>query len=421
MDRRCLLITYYFPPTGGGGVQRVTKWVKYASQSGWQFTVITAEENVNTIERDASLLKEIPASTQIIRIPFTFLAQTSKNSRSTYVKRWLSALFFIPDSRKKWVQQAWPVIAQQLQKQKFDLILISLPPYSLAYLIKPLKQKFDVPVGVDLRDPWTLNPYKIHPTPVHRWLDWRIEKKSLEQTDFGISAYQRLLNYYKSKLSRFEENRWLYLPNGFDEEDFKTITNKVDPLFAKNTFNIGFSGTIYSHLNHPTPLFKALKILKQNWPNQAAKIQFVHVGKAHINLKKLAVKYGLHKQVHSIGYLPHQQALSKLNQMEALCFILDDKNRRSSFTIGGKVYEYLRLKKPILALVPPQGEAADLIRQTNSGVVISPQNTAKIASTLKNWLQAKPSFRFTNIELFERKYQVQQLIQFFEKILSNFK
>ncbi len=116
-----------------------------------------------------------------------------------------------------------------------------------------------------------------------------------------------------------------------------------------------------------------------------------------------------------LGYLSHLETLKKLQDMDALLFILDDRNKHSRNTIGGKVYEYLRLKKPIIALVPERGEAADLIRHTASGIVISPQKTQEIAALLMDWVVALPQFNFENVDQYSRTAQALQFIEMFEK------
>ncbi len=416
MDKRCLLITYYFPPLGGGGVQRLLKLIKFASGQGWQFTVLTAEEQSGFVAEDPSLLTEIPEKTSIIRLPFKLPSTKQAKGNANYFKRWLSAFLFVPDSRKGWVQKAWQKLQSLNPDQQFDLVLISIPPYSLSMLANKIQSTWQIPVVLDLRDPWTLNPYKIHPTPFHRWLDAALEKRYLNSVQFGTSAYQRLIDYYVSHWADFKKENWCVIPNGFDEEDF--IDLPATDSGKSSFFQIGFSGTIYSHLNHPTPLFKAMAKVKEKWPQQGAKLRFVHVGKSHIDLNKLAAQYGLENQVQSLGYLPHKEALAKLNEMDSLCFVLDDRDKRSRFTVGGKVYEYLRLNKPILALVPEEGEAADLIKTTNSGVVISPQKTEAIASLLHQWLNGENrKFNFENIENYRRDVQASKFVQFFDEIL----
>lgn len=422
MDRRALIVTYYFPPLGGGGVQRMAKLVKYGTQQGWHFTVVTADERSSIIPKDDSLLQEIPSSTKIVRIPLRLLPPVVKEEQrftrnSNYFKRWLSAFFFVPDSRRKWVEKAWPVLRKELSEKRYDLVLISLPPYSLSFLARTIQAHFDLPVLLDLRDPWTLNPYKIHPTPLHRLLDWKLEKKAIGSVRFGVSAYARVLKHYKTALPAFEREAWRVIPNGFDEDDFaglETATSSADKHFV-----IAFSGTIYSHVNHPRALFGAMALLNRQAPEWGQKLRFAFVGKAHINLQQVARKYGVEGQLIDYGYRPHRESLHILNRAQALVFVLDDREPRSVFTVGGKVYEYLRLKKPILALVPPSGEAADLIRKTDSGKIVPPSRVEEIATTLREWMMAPPKFTFRGIEQYERRKQSAQFLAFFEEILRN--
>ncbi len=417
MDKRCLLITYYFPPLGGGGVQRLAKLVKFASPLGWQFTVLTAEEPTAIVVKDSSLLKDIPPQTRVVRVPAALTTAKAAGATSTYLKRWLSAFLFVPDSRKAWLRRVRPVLKKLLQNESFDLILISLPPYSLSFLVRDIQNMTSTPVLLDLRDPWTLNPYKIYPTPFHRLLDWQLEQKALRSVPAGISAYQRVVGFWAKKVKQFDPRNWRVIPNGYDEDDFAGLSGATPP--TDGLFKIGFSGTIYSHLNHPTPLFKALAQVKQKWPELGAKLRFVHLGKSHIDLSRIAARFNVQNQVESLGYLPHRQALQTLNTMNALCFVLDDREARSKFTIGGKVYEYLRLKKPILALVPEEGEAADLICETKAGVAISPRKTTQIADVLRHWVKGHPNdFAFRHIERFRRDVQAKAFVAFFEEILQ---
>jgi len=421
MDRRALIITYYFPPLGGGGVQRMAKLVKFASRAGWQFTVITADEPTSIIDTDTTLADEIPESVNIIRVPFSVLPGargkgTSALGKANFWKRYLSALFYLPDSRKKWLPRVWPFVAKELSTDQYDLVLISIPPYSLSFLIPQIERHFNLPVVLDMRDPWTLNPYKIYPTPLHRYFDRRMERKIIGKVRFATSAYGRMIEVYRQTISGFNSRNWQVIPNGFDEDDFADLPEGQP---EKSTFDIAFSGTFYSHVNRPTPLFKAMASLKKRHPELGAKIRFVFAGKAHFDLQKLAVKFGLQAQIITHGYLPHRQSLRVLNDSDVLCLVLDDRDKRSAFTVGGKVYEYLALKKPILALVPEDGEAADLIRKTRSGAVISPQKTEQIAETLHQWSKGNlPELAFDSLDSYRRSLQAETFVRFFERVIA---
>jgi len=422
MAKRCLIVSYYFPPAGGGGVQRIVKWIKYLSRKDWAFTVITAPVEKEIIPQDSSLTSEAGSETKIIYAgsgkPVTqesVLKTALKLNISNYLKRWVSAFLFIPDSRKNWLPHLRSALASELKQHKYDCILFSIPPYSIAMEAAETAEKMDIPVILDLRDPWSANPYKIHPSKFHENKDRGLEFAAISKIPNIISAYQNTVSLYKKYINSFDDKNYIVIPNGYDEEDFDSLKAvKHDPAH----FHIGFSGTFYSHLNNPAPLFKAAAALKKKNPEAGEKIRFHHIGRSMINLKKTARKFGIAEQIIEQSWLPHRKALEYLSGMDALTFILDDRCKNSGNTVGGKVYEYLRLQKPILALVPDKGEAADLIKNTNSGSDISPSDTRGIAALLADWLEKSPNYEYKNIEQFERSRQAEALVLFLEDICA---
>ena len=419
MAKRCLIITYYFPPVGGGGVQRILKLIKYISKSGWQATVLTAGIDLASIPEDKSLESDLPETCNVIRIH----DDRDNKSQSVFTKfrvagfalRWTSAFFYIPDIRVKWLKPALSVALKEIKTNHFDCVLVSSPPYSLTTLAVNLQEKTDIPVILDMRDPWTTNPYKIHPTPIHKKIDQQIEKENIAKIKWGVSAYSSLINFYQQTISDFSKQNWQHIPNGYDEGDFSHLSKAGT---EKSEFNLAFSGTFYSHINNPKNLFKAIKTLIKRYPEQANKIKFHHFGKSNINLQKLAQKHGIEDYVISHGYIDHHECLQELKRMSALCFILDETHQHSGMTIGGKVYEYLRLEKPILAMVPIDGEAAQLIRQTKSGVVVSSEDAEGIAEILNNWILNKPEISIKGIENYSRESQARQFLDLFDRALK---
>jgi len=403
-------------------VQRISKLIKYANSEGWQFTVVTSKNTAANIPHDLSLLSEISESTKVLRIPSQpgyarkALTKSGVGLASTYWKRWLSAFRYLPDSFKSWLPLAREAILSEWANGKYDCVLVSVPPYSLAILAADLFQNERIPVILDMRDPWTENPYKLYPTPLHLYKDRQIEKSAISQLPYGISAYTRLIDFYKKTVPTFDAGKWITIPNGYDEQDFTNIqmlTPETEGL------NIAFSGTFYSHINNPAPFFRAMAHLNKTDPDTGSLIHFHHFGKANIDLNKLIQRYGLAGQVKQVGYLEHQRLLNHLSGMDAYLFILDEREARSSNTIGGKVYEYLRLKKPILALVPEQGEAANLIRNTQSGEIVAGENTQKIAEVLKAWTKSIPKYLYQNIEIFSRQNQAKQFIEMFQRVANH--
>ena len=414
MAKRGLVVSYYFPPTGGGGVQRWLKLIKYLSQYEWEFTVI-ANEHESSSPRDDSLLDEIPESTKIIRTTKAASVGSLRTripflSKSGYWQRWLSALFHVTDSRMNWNKTARKQIVAEIQNDTYDVIILSSPPYSMAILAAALTNYTQCPVVLDLRDPWTINPYKIYPTILHVVLDRKREIRTIQDIKYIISAYQAPLDDYFRHVAEFEKKQVLLLPNGFDDEDFRDL--KPIRLTDSGQLNIGFSGSIYSHLNRPDLIFEAIGLLKK----ENIEIHFHHIGTSVCDISDLADKYQISDQVHQWGYKNHHECLTILQSLDVLCIILDDRWPNAKYTIGGKFYEYLRFKKPILAVVPEDGEAARVIKQTDSGVTIYGKNVKKIAALLKKLIKKELSFSWKGVEEFSRENQAADLNSYLEKI-----
>jgi glycosyltransferase involved in cell wall biosynthesis len=405
-----LIVTYYFPPSGGGGVQRWTKFVKYLSRLKWQITVITGSVESGSV-MDHTLLDDIPPDVRIIRPDSKITPQSHVRKFLTkiprgYIQRWISAFFHVTDSRAGWNKEIIPVIDEELNLRQYDVVIFSLPPYSMADLAAQYSTKLEIPVILDMRDPWTSNPYKIYPTPVHRYLDHKREQKTVAGLNYITSAYQSVIDEYQ-QLSRA---KFTWLPNGFDEEDFLKL--KPAGFIDKTGLNLAFSGTFYSHLNCPDAVFAAIGELK----SQGVRINFHHVGESVYDVQKLAEKYQIRDQVQIWGYQSHLECLQILAGMDAFCIILDKKYHNAEKTIGGKVYEYLRLKKPILAIVPESGEAARLIKDTDAGLVCEENNSGAVAKALRQLISQQAEYRFQNLAHFERAILADKLNKFLEEI-----
>jgi glycosyltransferase involved in cell wall biosynthesis len=413
--RRGLIITYYFPPVGGGGVQRWAKFIKYLSKQDWHFTIITRDHTQNEYIDD-SLLKDIPNTLNIITTNDYITKQRYKffKSNSTYWQRWISSLFFITDNRKKWVKSVWPKVKEEINSSKYDVVVCSIPPYSVSDLAIKIKDKFSsIPVVLDLRDPWSINPYKIYPTPIHRYLDEKKELDNIKKIDGLISVYESTFDYYSNNIDGFEKIESKIISNGYDEEDFIKLKSRSLP--NPKSFNIAFSGTFYSHLNNPSLFLRALAKLK----NEGQQIKFHHIGTSVYDVNALARKFGVEDLLVLWGYQSHKNCLEILNSMDAFVVILESKFQNADKTIGGKVYEYLRLRKPILGLVPENGEAARLISKTKSGIICESSNIEKIINAIMGLRLKK--FDYIGIDQYSRENLAQQLNIYLLKMINKHK
>jgi len=230
-----------------------------------------------------------------------------------------------------------------------------------------------------------------------------------------ISAYRCTIENYDQRIPDFNEKHIQLLPNGYDEEDF-TLPEAVKSETSKN-FKIGFSGSFYSHLNTPDFLFAGLSEMEK----KGITVEFHHIGTSVHDLKKMSTRYGIENNVIEWGYQPHRRCLEILSQMDALCLILDDRWPHSVYTIGGKFYEYLRLKKPIIALVPEKGEAAAIVRETDSGLVISGQDAGRISRQLEDLIAGEKSFSWRNIDQYNRENQALVLNNYLSNLIEIYK
>jgi glycosyltransferase involved in cell wall biosynthesis len=413
LARRGLIVSYYFPPTGGGGVQRWLKLIKYLSRLDWCFTVISSShDTINP--QDSTLLEEIPENTRLIPLPETaahpvFRSVPSFLRKSGYWQRWVSAFINITDSRMSWNKKAKNYLLHELQNNKYDTVILTSPPYSLALLAAELTDEVNIPVILDLRDPWTINPYKIYPTAWHLKSDRRREEKAIAKIAAIISAYQSTVDDYNNRIPGFKDKPVLVLPNGYDEADFSGLNQS--PQKMSEDFNIGFSGSLYSHLNTPGALFAAIAALKK----ENISVKFHHIGTSVYNLRTLAEKYDITENITEWGYRTHAACLEILQQMDAFCLLLDDHWPNSRYTVGGKFYEYLRLRKPVLAIVPDEGEAAALIRETDCGIVASAADATEVITAIKKLIDKEIPFAWKNLDKFNRENQAEQLVTFLDQ------
>jgi len=415
--KRCLIVAFYFPPNGGGGVQRITKLIKYLSLKGWQFTVITADKANPNLHSDFSLLSEIPKNVHVEYIPFSSSnnkVKLSKYFKSNCLVRYINSFIFIPDRYLKWIYLAKDRAQKMLLEKNHDLILISSPPYSLSILANEMTKLVNIPVVLDMRDPWTTNPYKIHPSNWHLKKDYQIEMDTIFNIKYGVSAYQSLIDFYSQNIPDFQKKNWKCISNGYDEEDFENLSPV--PL-QDSQFHLAFSGTFYSHLNHPKILFEAINMLE---PSLKEKLVFHHIGSTVINLEKIAAEAGISSNLKLWGYKTHKECLNILSSMDAFCFILDETVKNATNTIGGKVYEYLKLNKPILSIVPVNGEAAKLINATNSGKVVR-RDKKEISTILEKWIKERPKNLKLESQQFSRKKLANDYENHFNSIINDAK
>lgn len=382
--KKVLIISYLFPPAGGGGVIRTTKFVKYLPQFDWQVYILAPKKAFYPIE-DKSLLKEIPKEVEIIRVKyfepgFWFSWRYWQSLLKYFLYPWL----LVPDNQAFWILPAVIAGYRLIKKEKIKLIYTSAAPYSDHLVGWILKKLTGVKWVADFRDEWTSNPFIRYPTKLHYWLNRFWEKKVISSADQVIAVSWPIVEHFKSLSSK--RNKFATLTNGFDQEDFS------GPEYRRGkNFKILYAGTLYN--DDSLYLFEAA--LRQ------------------LKLKNIKLDYlGLSRRV------SHSKAIREIQQADLLLFILDPIYRPGVIT--GKLFEYLAAKRPILGLAPQDTEAVKLIKKFQAGLVAHPQHITEIKEKIKifysRWQKNSLYLQKRDLSIYERKNLTRRLGQIFEEI-----
>lgn len=423
-SRKVLLVSYYFPPLGMGGVQRPFKFAKYLPEFNWEPTVLTVKP-IAFPARDHSLLSELPEQVKIIRCgsldplrllyladrrsrsksPLEDHAQRSRHRRGTggaqagHRRDWhskktlgepflcqdklrrragflqsLSPWFNLPDNKVGFVPFAVLKARQLLQKNEIDLVFTTSPPPSVHLIGYYLKKHWQIPWVADFRDLWQPNFETPDASRLHRQFRERLQTTILTEADHILTVNIEIANRF---LNGIDKKKITTIPNGFDEADYPAKSLNPTPLnnsvATTKKFTIIYWGTL-SPLAPVEPFFQALQLACQKHQINQRTIRFVHIGSASgSGARSVAKNYRLDCIVEEPGYLPHRAGLQLLVDAD-LFLLLVAQAQHTDLITTGKIFEYLPFGKPVLAIAPEQGAAARLIEDLQCGDVVSPQN-----------------------------------------------
>lgn len=373
---KVLVIAYYFPPMGLSGVQRVLKFTKYMYRNGWKPTVLTTDKTAY-YAHDKSLMQEAEkANINIVRTggkdPNSLLAKhgTIKIPREILRKlmSYVSKTIFIPDNKKYWAKKAYRKAKEILQKEEYDIIFVSIPPYSQFQIGAKLKREFNIPLIVDYRDAWLDNQFSFYPTPYHRWRHKRLEYQTLRYTDKVIAVNRKI----KEKLLRTYKflsfNDVELIPHGYDSEDFENI---VPIKFKEQKLRILYSGIFYENIT-PKYFLKAFKNLSVERPDISENIELHFIGHFRKENKRLVKRLKLYESVFDHGYFDHTETIRYLMSMDVLWLMLGD-SRGMEMVTAGKLFEYFGTRKPIIACLP-DGASKTAVLNYGASYITSPKD-----------------------------------------------
>lgn len=404
--KNVLMISQIFPPAGGGGVQRTLKFVKYLPQSGWHPTVLTLKPD-SGYAKDYSMLAEIPDGVRTVRtgqcnyhLALALLKKIGLNGLHSYFTRFLA----MPDSMNGWISPAFFRALQLCRERKFDAIYTTAPAYSTHIIGLLLSIRTHIPWAADFRDEWTSHSEFKCPTAFHYKLHKQLEGSVIKNASAVISASPNVTDYFQNQYSG-SKGKYHTITNGFDPEDFKTIN--ISSRNNDEKMQITFIGSVYGYVD-PVPFLNAVKELIDARKIQRDKLIIRFVGNFWISNDAVKQYSGLYEV---LPYTDHPNAIACMAESDLLLVLL----RRSLKTIPAKIFEYFAVNRPVLAIVPQDGIAAELVAAYKAGFTADPENPADIKeSVLKAYnlwsdkkLNLHPDEDF--VKTFDRRLLTQKL------------
>jgi len=418
LNKNILVITYFFPPLGGVGVQRVSKLCRYLPQFGYDPIVIAPQPSAFYMS-DEDMLKEVRHVSlyRVAGIDSFKLREKLGGSFKPRIDsplRWLSRRFSWPDTQTGFMPAAYG-LARKLIK-KVDAVFITAPPYSNLLLVPRLKRIGGIPVIIDMRDPWVNHP-------VHGKLRWkralnrRAERTAVELADAVLLATKAHL---KDMVERYPylASRFHYIPNGFDPGDFpksaKRQSRRLRPLTVCYTGVLGLDT-----INRGTTLYSALRKLRDESNLTPKRLKVDIMGEVSSVEQERIRRSGVSTFINQLGHIPHRKAMQRLAKADLAW--LPYHSAYSELIVPAKTYEYIGSGTPILAVINPHHEAAKLVRDTGTGLTLYEDDVDAVASALLKLLAGNYPYKpdWKRISQFSRRFQAKQLAEIIDELTKH--
>jgi glycosyltransferase involved in cell wall biosynthesis len=421
---KVLIITYYWPPSGGAGVQRWLKFSKYLPQYGWEPIILTVDPDCAAYPvTDESLEVEVPHDLKVFttpaidyfsiykkdksRIPSAGFANNIDNTFKGKLLRFIRGNFFIPDPRRGWNGYAFRKACGLIESENIKHVITTSPPHSTQLIGLRLKKKYPgIKWVADLRDPWTDIYYysQFYPTFIPKAIDRWYERRVLRNSDFVLTVGKSLKDLFASK-EKEAAGKTEIITNGYDPEDFKDIISS-DP----EIFTISYIGTLSD--TYPVKGF-LLALRKFSESGENFSLRFL--GTVSGNQKDQILSHAECSDALFYSYADHDEALKFMAATSVLLLIIPDHSSNRSI-ITGKIFEYIASGKTIICIGPLEGDAAEIIRESGCGKAFGYNDSDGIFEYLKSIGKERFPVRSKSTGKYSREELTGKVSRLLEKI-----
>ncbi|MDO9634664.1 MAG: glycosyltransferase [Paludibacter sp.] len=396
--KKVLIITYYWIPSGGAGVQRWVKFAKYLRDFGWE-PIIYTPENPEYSTLDDSFAEDIPTDVQVIKTPIWepyniyrnlfgkngqtinpgFISEDKKAGWKEKLSVWIRGNFLIPDPRKFWISPSVKFLKNYLLDHPVDAVITTGPPHSMHLIAYKLKKHFPrIPWIADFRDPWTNIDY-YEELNLTKFADKRhqyLEQRIVRSADSVVVVSNGMLQEF----SHMNPKALCVIPNGYDDKDVRIKSVELDKHFT-----ISHIGTLNVARN-PSVIWEALHNLCEVNAGFKADLRIQLIGKIDFTVLEDIKRLGLNKNLIKVDYVTHAKAIVK-QQSSQLLLLLINRTANAKGILTGKFFEYLASKRPVLGVGPTDGDAAYILQETNAGIMIGFDDLAAAEKSILNYYQ----------------------------------
>lgn len=422
-SKKILIITYYWPPAGGPGVQRWLKFVKYLPDFDIQ-PIVYIPENPTYPIVDVNLEKEVSEKAIILKNkifePYQLASIFSKNKtkkissgiipnqkKQTFLDKtllWIRGNLFIPDARVYWVKPSVSYLEKYIIENNIDTIVTSGPPHSLHLIGLSLKEKLNLTWFADFRDPWTTIGYhkSLRLSTIAARKHKALEYQVLNTADTIIVTSKTT----KTEFEVITNKPIAVITNGYD-------TEAATKVIKDSKFSLAHIGSFLSERN-PTILWESLTELLHEIPDFKSHLELKLIGAVSQEVLDTISQFNLDSYLNNLGYVSHSEAVEHQRNSQVL-LLIEINSEETKSIIPGKVFEYLVSNRPIIAIGPKESDFAEIITGTNTGAFFDYTEKEKLKSTIKSYynqyLEGNLQSYGVGLQKYSRKNLTKELAQ----------